>query len=138
LENIKEVFPMNFVRKLICWLFALSALFCVWNGYRLILYILHRHDAFQTARSWGVALIMPILATIYFIAWWAIWTNKTSARTWGIVASLTFILLPVWGMFYFSGSLPGGVAVMLAIGIAGVVVFLKRQVGPVGQPSHGE
>lgn len=84
-------------------------------------------------------MIMPVLAVIYSIAWWSIGAKKTSGRIWGIIASLTFILLPVWGMLYFSGSIPGAVGVMLVIGIIGLVIFLKRQVGgPINQPSHGE
>ena len=82
---------------------------------------------------------MPVLAVIYSIAWWTIWKEKSSARVWGIVASLTFVLLPAWGMVYFSRSAPAALGVMLAIGIGGLVVFLKRQVGrPIDQVSHGE
>src|SRR6185312_11269727 len=130
---------MNTIRKSISSLFALSAALCVWNGGRIIFFILRRHDAFQTTRSWIAALLMPLLVAIYSIAVWTIWTDRTSARLWGVLASLTFIALPVWSMLYLSRPLPTALGVMLAIGIAGLVIFLKRQEArPMSRTSHGE
>lgn len=122
---------MNAIRKLICWLFAISAVLCLWNATRLGVYIAHRHDAFQSLRSLLIAAILPVLAAIYLVAWWTVWKEKPSTRGWGIAASLTYVLLPICGTLYSSRSLPSSIWAMLGIGVLGLIAFSWRQVsGP--------
>ena len=129
---------MNAVRKLMCWLFALSAVLCVWNACHLIVYISHRHDAFQSTRSWTIASVMPVSAAIYSVAWWTVWQGRKSAKLWGTVGSLMFIVLAAGGMLYSSRSLPAARVAMLAIGIAGFVAFIQQGDGQIGRTPEGE
>jgi len=117
---------MRMLRTLLCWLFGISSLFCLWNASWLVLRIMHRHDAFQTSRSFLIAGILPVFAVIYSVAWWTVWKEKPTARGWGIAASLINVLFPVWGIFHSSRSLPGAIGIMFGVGVAGLVAFLWR------------
>ena len=118
---------MRDLRRLLCWLFAISSLLCLWNAYRLILHIMHRHDAFRTLRSLLIAGLFPVLAAIYAMSWWMVWRDKPSARAWGIAASSAYVVLSLWAMFY-SSRFGSSLGVMLAVGASGLFVFLWRDV----------
>ena len=118
---------MNIARKLMCWLFAISSVLCLWNAVRLIEFMLHRHDAFRSLRSVLIAVSLPALAAIYSVAWWTNWKEKRSARGWGIAASLTLVLLSLAGILDLARTAPASLAIMLAIGILGLGAFLWRR-----------
>jgi hypothetical protein len=71
----------------------------------------------------------PALAVAFGVAWWKIWKHRPSARGWGIAASLAFILLfltdCLYG-FHCWRALYGSTLLFLAIGIAGLVVFSRK------------
>lgn len=130
---------MDTARKIMCWLFAISVAFCLWNEFRVLVYISHRNEAFQTVRTWVLCSVLPALGSIYATAWWRIWKGKSSARVWGMVASATFILFPLFGILYPPGSVPPAVWVTFAIGICGFEVFLKQRGNKsIGDVLHGE
>ena len=119
---------MNGIRKLMCWLFAISSVLCLWNAVRLIQHTMHRNDAFQSSRSFFIASFLPVLAIIYSLAWWTVLKDKRSAKSWGIVASLTFVFLPILGRLASSRSFPSSLWIMLGIGVLGLVAFSVRRV----------
>ncbi len=114
---------MNTIRKLLCWLFAISSLLCLWNALLLILRIVHRHYAFLPGRGALAIAFFPVLAIVFAAAWWTVWKRKPSARGWGIAACLTYVLVSAWGIFS-SRSVPVSLGVMLAVGVAGLFVLL--------------
>lgn len=114
---------MNTIRKLLCWLFAISSLLCVWNALKIILRLIHQHSTFLSPRILVIAAFFPVLAVLLAIAWWTVWKKKPSGRAWAVAACLTFVLLPLWGIFS-SRSVPFSLGVMLAIGVACLVILL--------------
>ena len=116
---------MHDLRKLMCWLYAISSLLGLWTAFWFIPRIIHRHYAFSPLRSLLISAVFPTLATIYGVAWWAVWKGKTSARVWGIAASLTYILISLQLIIFFSQSVWNCSGLMLAIGTAGLVAFLQ-------------
>jgi len=81
----------------------------------------------------GVAfsLSLPIQSVVFAMAWWTVWRRKRSARGWAIVASLFFVLHSVL-VLYLARNVPQQAALwdvvlfVLAIGVAGIIVFSPR------------
>ena len=121
---------VNIIKKFLSWVFAVSALLCIWNGLKIILRMINRHYGFSAPRHLLLASVFPILTIIWAVAWWTVWRRKPSGKGWGIVASLTYVLLPVWTI-YSSHSLAFSLGAMLALGVIGLVVFIW----PAGKPT---
>ncbi len=117
---------MHDLRKFMSWIYAISSLLGLWTASWFIPRIIHRHYAFSPLRSLLISAVFPTLATIYGVAWWAVWKGKTSARGWGIAASLTYILISLQLIIFFSQSVWSCSGVVLLIGIVGLVAFLRR------------
>ena len=115
---------MHDLRKFMCWIYATSSLLGLWTAFWFIPGIIHRDYAQFPLRSLLVSAVFPTMATIYGVAWWTVWKGKTSARGWGIAASLTNILIPLQ-IIIFSRNWSCNVVVLL-IGIVGLVAFLRR------------
>ena len=88
-----------------------------------------------------MALVGPVLfggqAAVFGAAWWTIWREKRSARSWGLAASLVYMFFPLSFAFligFFSRSVSWSQLlsnlqhtwVLLAIGVAGLVGFWRR------------
>lgn len=90
----------------------------------------------QTAIAAAAVLVPFALAALYAMAWWTTQMAKAHARAWAIAASIVDILfalfpLILWGIWRVHGAFtalaePG--LLMLAAGVAGVVVFSRRGV----------
>jgi FtsH-binding integral membrane protein len=117
---------MQDVRKFMACIFAISSLICLWNTPRLILHVIHLQSSLHLLRNLSIAALFPVLAAIYGVAWWTVWNRKPLAKGWGVAASLTYILLSLWLIFYLSGSIPSCVWVTPAVGVTGLVVFFWR------------
>jgi hypothetical protein len=77
------------------------------------------------------------MAIIFGSAWWAIFKGEPFAKGLGITASVIFILLPLSEFLYFSRPIWSSLGVMLATGIAGLVIFLWRDKhGPSERPGE--
>src|SRR5882757_2977685 len=109
------------LRKFISWIYGISSLLDLWTTFWFIPGIIHRHYAFSPLRSLLISAVFPTLATIYGVAWWAVWKGKTSARGWGIAASLTYILISLQLIIFFTRSVWSCSGVMLVVGIVGLV-----------------
>jgi hypothetical protein len=114
---------MNVIRKLLCWLFAISSLLCLWNGFQLILRFAHRQYIASSLHNLLIASLFPALAILYAIAWWTVWKKRPSGRVWGAIACLTYVVLPIWNIIAFR-SLPLSLGVMLLVGILALVILL--------------
>jgi hypothetical protein len=70
-------------------------------------------------------------AIVFGQAWWPIRKGKTSARRWGIAASLVYILMFFQQLIRSSDAFTmrnfAGQASALIVGIGGIVVFSFRQ-----------
>jgi ABC-type proline/glycine betaine transport system permease subunit len=121
---------MNLIKKFLSWVFAVSALLCIWNALKIIFHMIHRHYGFFTARNLLLASLFPVLVIILAMAWWTVWKRRPSGKGWGIAASLTYVLLPVWSI-HSSRSLALSLGAMLALGVIGLVVFIW----PAGKPT---
>jgi hypothetical protein len=107
------------------WIYAISSLRCFQIAFLRILHIIQDY-ALQPLRNLLVATEFSTLAIIYGLTWWAVFKGEPSARGWGITASLTYILISLWSIIYFSRSVWGAFGAMLASGIAGLLAFLWR------------
>jgi hypothetical protein len=132
---------MHDVRKFFGWAFGIASIMSIWMAVDLILYgirqrwliVFHQHHTLRDISFLMLILliqaIFPVLAVIWGVACWKIWRNKPTARGWGIAASVAYILFFLMGGlagFHCWRSLPGAASIILAIGIAGLVVFLRR------------
>ena len=84
-----------------------------------------------------VALCALVLDILPAIAWWTLKKGKPSARGWALAASLSNFPLPIpglgdlrsWSLLARSFHIPVEI-LGAAIGVAGLVAFSRRQVGP--------
>ena len=118
---------MQTVRQLFGWIFGLSCAICVWYGTRLIVHAVERHKAVLSLRGVIICAFLPLMAAIYAKTFWAVSKRRSSMRGWGVVACLTFVIMPV-SLVAFGSSRPVPVSiwVMLAIGLSGLICFLWR------------
>jgi len=86
---------MNSVRRLLCWLFAISSLICLRIALSSILHIIHQPHRSLSFRILLVTEVFSVLATVFGMAWFTIWRGKASGKWWGIAASLTNVLFPL-------------------------------------------
>jgi hypothetical protein len=114
---------MRDLRKVLCWVFAISSLGCLRIALLRILRTLYPSDAVPPFRNLVIAAVFSVVAAIFLVAWWAVWKVKPSARGWGIAASLIYVLLPLWAAMYFPRSVWVPFGIMLATGVAGLVAF---------------
>jgi hypothetical protein len=112
------------LRKYLCWVFAFSCLVCLGIALRRVSYILQQHYAFLPLIYLKAPALFSIQATIFGVAWWAVWKEKPFATVLGIAASLILIGVPLWGIVFFSRSLWGNEGIVLVIGVAGLIAFL--------------
>jgi len=118
---------MHKLRVFMSWMYAISSLMCLWRVFLRILRI-RRDFVFLPVPLFNllVPIEFSVLAIIYGAAWWTIFKGKPSARGWGTTASLTYILFPLSEIIYFSRPVWSSLGVMLATGIAGLVIFMWR------------
>ncbi len=126
---------MRQFRQFMGWVFRISSLFCTWGSVYLILRTIHQNYSYDSLRRLAleqfglmlhvlfVIVIFPVLAIIFGLAWWTAWKEKVSARAWGIVASLTYVVISLWPIIYRWDSDTGAPGLEFAIGIGGLIAF---------------
>jgi hypothetical protein len=67
-------------------------------------------------------LTFVAFTVIFGAASWTVLTRKPSARNWGIAASLVHVLAGIFHLYWWHHKVP----VQLAVGIAGLIAFLRR------------
>jgi Peptidase family M50 len=125
------------LRGFLAWVFAFTALVCVRIAFTTTLQTIHGHYNLLVLRNLLVLLAPAMNAVqclVFGAAWWTIWKGRPSARRWGIAGSLIYVLL-FCSLAYFQYLSRSGWSefrlfvsmfwVILAIGIAGLIAFLR-------------
>ncbi|MGC1300527.1 MAG: M50 family metallopeptidase [Alloacidobacterium sp.] len=117
---------MRRLRKFLCWCFAVAAFAFVY------LLMKARVSYGYWSPGWKLALgvVVPLaLAAVFGMAWWTAFKEKDSARNWGIVASLVYLLLGV-SVTTFSPNVSKSQPSWLlsGIGVAGLIAFSRRDI----------
>jgi hypothetical protein len=116
---------MQDIRKVLYWIFACTSLMFIVLSLRSM-YAVSRHDALLTPRNLLIFVLFKlIVGTVTGVAGWSILTGKPS-RSWGIAASLMYVLIFVWPIIFSLPSVWPHHAGALFVGIVGLVEFLWR------------
>jgi hypothetical protein len=107
---------------------------CIFGEYSVILATIKtlRQYPFTSwnIKTWLLVLllsaIVPVITIIFGVAWWTIWKGKQTSRGWGIAASLTFVMISLYVFFIISRWVWVAPEVELAIGVLGLIAFLRR------------
>ncbi len=116
-------FNLYVLRMIIGWLFAIPCLVNIWFTGSFLLRLMHHH-AFHIRSLLG--FVFPVLSIVFGIAWWTIWKEKSSARQWGITASILFILIPISARIFLSWPIFQKTGVVLAVGLVGLILFSRH------------
>jgi hypothetical protein len=128
---------MRAVRTFLCWMFALGAVIFLRSSLFSFLDVASWPDAHlpPTILSAGIRAALPILGLVYGMACWTFWTGKASARAWGLAASSTNSVLGCLFLYMDRRFLTEPAtaflnpdALLLGIGLAGIVAFRRRDV----------
>lgn len=109
--------------------FTVSSLLCLWMLSMTLPRAFHQYHGVLSLRSLLVPIFFLVLTFIYGMACWTVWKRKSSARVWGIIASLTYILIPlfaIWVGVHLSRPIRGCSVVMLLVGVTGLIVFSRN------------
>lgn len=108
------------IRTIYCWLFAASSVLYFGLGVAVIRHMIQRHYSVLSSRYPPFAAFYLLLATVLAVACLTTRRKTQSGKTWGIVASMTYIVfshfeLPLLRPHYL---------VMVAIGVTGLAAFI--------------
>ncbi len=122
---------MRTLRKYLSWSFAFTSLVCLHVAFLSALRTIHPSIPHPIHQRYALLLLLvpavfTLFAVVFGMAWWAVFKGKTSARGWGIAASLINIAVSIWPIFLLPRSLWGSFSVILVIGLAGLVAFSRR------------
>lgn len=117
---------MQDIRRVLCWVFGCTSLLYVLICFRSI-YTISRHHDFLTVRNVLISVLFEVVVAILTgVAWLTIFKGKPSARSWGIVASLSEIMVFFWPIIFSLRSVWPHHAGALLIGIIGLIWFSRR------------
>lgn len=108
------------IRRIYSWLFLVWSMLSLWLGFEVIKHMIQRHHPFLPPQNLLLAPFYPLLACTLAVAWWTIWKRKRSGKTWGMVASITYIL---FSHFREPWHHPH-TAVTTVIGVVGLAAFM--------------
>ena len=113
---------MYTLRKYLSWTFAFISVVCLEITFSIGLRPVYEHKRLRI-----VYLLVPALFTTFSIvfaaAWWSVFREKSSARAWGIAASLINILVALTPVAFPPHSIWNGFLLLLALGMAGLITF---------------
>ncbi|HZZ38519.1 MAG TPA: M50 family metallopeptidase [Acidobacteriaceae bacterium] len=128
---------MRAVRTFLSWVFALGAVIFLRSSVSALLNIVGWPRAhFPTSLvSAGASAAAPLLGFVYGMACWNFWRGRTSARGWGIAASMlnvalgsVFLYMDRRYLLESPGAFVNADSVLLAIGLGGLIAFRRRDV----------
>jgi hypothetical protein len=127
------MFDLRFLKKALGWNFAFLSFLCIvlafWIALRTLRLQLDRASSHPIALL--IDAVFPVLAAVFGVAWWKIWKQRPYTGAWGIAASIVLTMLPVWRIIRFPRSIHGYTVLVLAVGIAGLVIFpMRDQIPP--------
>jgi hypothetical protein len=114
---------MQELRKILSWLFGICFLVFVPAALGSIVRMFHRPFAIPTLRSLLFSALFPVMATIFGMACISTCRGKSSAKGWGVSASLIYILLFSYSTIRLSRPIWSSFGLLLAAGVAGLVAF---------------
>jgi len=128
---------MRSVRTFLSWVFALGAVIFLRSSVSALLNIVGWPRAHFPSSLAGAAAgaAAPLLGFVYGMACWNFWRGKSSARGWGIAASMLNVALG--GVFLYMdrryllespGAWVNADSVLLAIGLGGLLAFRRDDV----------
>jgi hypothetical protein len=122
---------MRELRKYLSWLFAFTSLVCLQISFSLTPNMLRQHPhADQLSLTSQILLpvlpwIFPLFAIVFGMAWWTSFKAKSSARIWGIIASLINVQTALLPLLIPPHSFFNAFLLILGVGIAGLVAFAR-------------
>jgi hypothetical protein len=111
--------------------FALSFLVCLGIVPLIILREVHQYHDFLTIPGLLIPGVFAVQGAISGMAYWTFWRRKRSARLWAIVASVTYIMAPLFTIgsnVHFSQPIRDCSVAIPVIGITGLIVFSKHTI----------
>lgn len=128
---------MRAVRTFLSWVFALGAVIFLRSSVSAVMNVVGWPGAhFPSSVASGVmSAAAPLLGMVYGAACWSFWRGKSSARRWGIAASMLNAALG--GLFLYMdrryllespGAFVNADSVLLAFGLAGLIAFRRDDV----------
>ena len=84
----------------------------------------HRRYANMSLLNWVTVILYAIVPIVSAIAWWTVWKHNQLARTWGITASIMYLLVFVHVILFYSTSVWWQYSSLLIVGVAGIVTLL--------------
>jgi hypothetical protein len=117
---------MHLNRMMMSWLFALESFLYLPVFLWLNLRSAHSQTSSLLLQSQLTAVSYAVLSIVFGIAWWIVWKKKSSARVWGICASLAFFLIYLQPIIFVSEFVWWHSLLDLFFGIIGLIVFLPR------------
>jgi hypothetical protein len=114
------------LKRYVCWCFAFESLLILLFPFRRVVYPIHGHYALPPLPSLLNAAFFSVTAAILGAAWWVVWKGKSSARGWGIAASLACFLIFFHPNIFPPRSIWHQHVGALLIGAGGMMAFLRR------------
>lgn len=90
-----------FRRVLLAWVFALISAMLFVLSFPFALTRFHTHDSVHMLLAFVPITFLLMIAGIFGMAWWTSWMKKSSARAWGVAASLLCMFAPLSSMYLF-------------------------------------
>jgi hypothetical protein len=120
---------MQDIRKVLCWIFAFNALVYVLFSLRSM-YAISRPYAALAPRDLLITVLFQVVeASVTGVAWWAILSRKSSARAWGIAASIMYVLSFLRPIVFSLRCVWWRDLGALFIGVVGLIAFLWHDKG---------
>src|ERR1035438_3112396 len=118
---------MRVLRIFMGWTFAIASVIC------FVITVLFIRQSFRgdfalSALSRLICSALFLALTMTFgVAWWTIWTDKPSARRWGVAASSIHVLLTLWMIVFRSYLILSSQGFGLALGVVGLIAFRSEE-----------
>jgi Peptidase family M50 len=126
---------MHALRTYLSWLFAFTALVCAYVSFSLgtfstslsaSLRMIHEGRLYWALFGFGAALMMPVFAVVFGLAWWTVFKRKSSARIWGTAASLITIQAGLFPIVFPPHSVMSFSYLLVGMGVTGLVAFARK------------
>jgi hypothetical protein len=116
---------MHTLRKYLSWSFGFTALVCLRLAFSLTRDTIHQQHTFRLLLLVAPSMMFAF-AAVFAMAWWTLFKRKSSARGWGIAASLINIQVSLFPIIIPPHSVRNVFSLILGLGVAGLVAFGRR------------
>jgi drug/metabolite transporter (DMT)-like permease len=114
----------TFRRFFVAWIFAMVSALCLVLSFPLVRRSFQRYE-----ETHALFILIPVAfllasAAILGMAWWTTWMKKSSARAWGVAASLLCLLVPLSSMYFFHSPFGDSKYKGIIFGILALIAYL--------------